>query len=61
MRGLATTGRRWRTEIQAQTNNATNNAWVAEPHTKPRIMNVISRGHCIASASLSDGVIPPRV
>jgi len=36
-------------------------AQVARPCLQPPISAVISGGHCNASASLSDGVIPPRV
>jgi hypothetical protein len=33
----------------------------AMPSQSPHISVVVSGGHCIVSASLSDGVIPPRV
>jgi len=36
-------------------------AQVARPCLQPPISAVVSGGHCNASASLSDGVIPPRV
>ncbi len=49
MRSLATTGPGWRTEIQGQTNNATNNAQVSPNALAVRAAGV--RGQLTASAN----------